>query len=420
MKVLIIAYACEPDKGSEAGTAWNIVNRMARDHEVSVVTRANNEEKIVEALENVEGCRPHFYYVDPPSIFLKLKKMGVLSVQLFYVLWQVAVSVELWKQKVIRNFDICHHLTFNSFEVPSMVAYSSSVKKFVWGPIGGGQRVPLRYLHLFGWRNGFLEFLRNIRVRLSAFNPFCILALARADLVYFANQETRQLLARWCRGEVRMMVDVGVDVQKFGQPGVREDAMILRGIPNILFAGIIEPRKGLSFLLRVLNLLKKRGVQFQCHVVGFGSQMKKMNDMICDLSLEDFVVLEGRVPHDRMCDVFKQADVFAFPSLRDTSGTIVMEAMAMEIPTVCFDHQGSALMVNDESGIKVSLADVKTMVCEWADNIEKLLGQPELCREMGGEARSRVIAEYDWVVRVEKTIQGYESIKESVNRQFDR
>jgi glycosyltransferase involved in cell wall biosynthesis len=56
------------------------------------------------------------------------------------------------------------------------------------------------------------------------------------------------------------------------------------------------------------------------------------------------------------------------------------------------------------------------MVCEWADQIEKLLGQPELCSEMGKKARSRVIAEYDWAVRVEKTIQGYESIQERINR----
>lgn len=415
MKILVIAYACEPGRGSEAGTSWNIVNRMAAYHDVSVVTRANNQGVIEKSLELVDGPKPSFIYIDPSSFFIKMKKLRLLPVQMFYVLWQLAVARALSKKKILSTFDVCHHLTFNSFEVPSLIACSKSVRAFVWGPIGGGQTVPLSHLPLFGFNSGVLELLRNFRVILSAWNPFCILALAKADVVYFANRETYDLLGRWCKGESRMMVDVGVDVQKFEQPEVFEDGTTFPKVPIILFAGIIEPRKGLTFLLRVMDLLKQRGVHFQCRVVGSGSKMKEMRNMIGDLDLEDCVILEGRVSHDRMRDVFQQADVFAFPSLRDTSGTIVMEAMAMEIPTVCFDHQGSALMVNDECGIKVKRGGVNTMVCEWADQIEKLLGQPELCRKMGRASRKRVIAEYDWVVRVEKTIHCYESIQERAN-----
>ncbi|HLE82176.1 MAG TPA: glycosyltransferase family 1 protein, partial [Dehalococcoidia bacterium] len=41
-KVLISAYACEPGKGSEPNVGWNVAREMARQHDVWVLTRANN------------------------------------------------------------------------------------------------------------------------------------------------------------------------------------------------------------------------------------------------------------------------------------------------------------------------------------------------------------------------------------------
>ncbi len=52
MKVLVSAYACEPGKGSEPGAGWNWVVAAARQHELCVLTRANNRESIEAALEH--------------------------------------------------------------------------------------------------------------------------------------------------------------------------------------------------------------------------------------------------------------------------------------------------------------------------------------------------------------------------------
>ena len=52
MKVLLSAYACEPNKGSEPGTGWNWLKQIARFNEIWVITRANNRESIESALEN--------------------------------------------------------------------------------------------------------------------------------------------------------------------------------------------------------------------------------------------------------------------------------------------------------------------------------------------------------------------------------
>lgn len=60
LKIFISAYACEPEKGSEPGIGWNVVNELAKYHEVHVLTRANNLDSIKAALPH-DGQNPIFY-----------------------------------------------------------------------------------------------------------------------------------------------------------------------------------------------------------------------------------------------------------------------------------------------------------------------------------------------------------------------
>jgi hypothetical protein len=192
MKILITAYACEPYRGSEAGTAWNIVCRLAETHEVTVVTRANNSGVIEKYLSDNPLPQLKFLYVDPPKWALRLKKSGVLPVQLFYFLWQLAVTLRLLGEFHQRKYDLYHHITFNSFEVPPFSALFIGRTPFVWGPVGGGQTVPFDMLEWFGFKGRLIEILRNFRVKISTYNPLCILVLKKARLVYFANNETQE------------------------------------------------------------------------------------------------------------------------------------------------------------------------------------------------------------------------------------
>jgi hypothetical protein len=74
IKVLLIAYACEPNQGSEPGTGWNLAVGLARYCDVTVVTRANNKGVIERALPTGEGLRLRFVYIDPSAFYLKLKR----------------------------------------------------------------------------------------------------------------------------------------------------------------------------------------------------------------------------------------------------------------------------------------------------------------------------------------------------------
>ena len=204
-----------------------------------------------------------------------------------------------------------------------------------------------------------------------------------------------------------MMVDVGVDVLKFNSD---DQLRKLGDRINILFAGSLEPRKGGALLLRALSRLRERNDRFLCEIVGDGPDQSMLKDKAKNLGLHEQVVFTGRVTHDEMHRVFSEADVFVFPSLRDTSGAIVLEAMAMGIPTVCLDHQGAAIMVSEDCGLKIAPDEPGLITNAFADAIESLMADDKIRSEMGAAARERVTWEYDWSVRVKKTAQDYREL----------
>lgn len=78
IRVLILAYACEPHKGSEPGIGWSWVMELAKrpEIEVFVLTRANNRSVIDNELLEMSSMQPNiqFFYYDLPFWVLKIKK----------------------------------------------------------------------------------------------------------------------------------------------------------------------------------------------------------------------------------------------------------------------------------------------------------------------------------------------------------
>lgn len=106
LRVLISAYACEPDKGSEPEVGWQWALQMARFHDVTVLTRANNKPGIEAKLATLRGQRPvpTFVYHEE-SNFLQGTKQRLSSLKLYYVLWQRSAR-EVIAQRRCKNLSV--------------------------------------------------------------------------------------------------------------------------------------------------------------------------------------------------------------------------------------------------------------------------------------------------------------------------
>src|SRR5262249_21104519 len=121
LKILISAYACEPGKGSEPEVGWQWALQMARYHDVTVLTRANNQATIEAEIGGIDAdLRPRFVYYDLDPVLLELKRR-FSAARAYYTLWQRSARKVVGQLVREQRFDLIHHLTFATFRCPTAI-----------------------------------------------------------------------------------------------------------------------------------------------------------------------------------------------------------------------------------------------------------------------------------------------------------
>ncbi len=151
--------------------------------------------------------------------------------------------------------------------------------------------------------------------------------------------------------------------------------------PVFLYVGQIVPRKGLNLLLDACQKLKERGHdRFSVVIVGDGSQRPELEAHIERLGISDVIHWMGRVDYDRLGHYFSAADIFVLPTLEDTWGMVVLEAMALGTAVICSQFAGAAeLVIDGENGFVVD----PTYAHALATAMEKLIDSPDLGQRLG-------------------------------------
>ena len=196
------AYACEPGRGSEGGVGWNWAVAAAGRHDVFVLTRANNRSAIEAGLATLGSEireRLHFEYVDLPDA-ARFWKRGGLGIRVYYYVWQVLARRRAFALRRTIPFDVVHHTTLANLWLPSLVALPDT--PFVFGPVSGGQRVPLQLYPTLGGRATALELSLLLARLLSRLNPLVRAGWRRASVIVVNNLETLETIPRRYRKRV--------------------------------------------------------------------------------------------------------------------------------------------------------------------------------------------------------------------------
>src|SRR5579859_2558519 len=139
MKILLSAYACEPNKGSEPGVGWNWALALARrGYEVHVLTRSNNR-KAIENDPKWSRSLLHFHFYDLPA-WGRFWKRWSGGIYLYYLLWQIGVYKFAKTLHAREKFETVQHITFVSHRQPSFMGRLGI--PFIFGPVGGGESMP--------------------------------------------------------------------------------------------------------------------------------------------------------------------------------------------------------------------------------------------------------------------------------------
>ncbi len=389
MKILLSAYACEPGKGSEPGVGWHWATELARlGHRVDVLTRANNRASIEAALARDPMPGLSFHYYDLPRWAMWWKR-GRRNYHLYYSLWQRG-AYRLARDLVkTRHYDLVHHLTFGIFRQPSLMGRLGL--PFVLGPVGGGESIPKQLRGGYPLKRKATEFVRECGNRLALLNPAVRSMFRQASLILCKTEETLAYIPAGCREQARVQCEIGLD------PGV------IAGTPeppvapaSFLYAGALIYWKGMHLALQALAALRIQRPDATLTVIGGGEDEQWLRNCASHLGVLDSVRWLGQLPQRDMWAQYRRHTAFIFPSLHDSSGNVIFEALSQAIPVICLNTGGPGSILPETCGIKVPVKNrtQAQVIAGLAEAMQLYIDYPQL-REQAAQraleaARSRL------------------------------
>ena len=109
----------------------------------------------------------------------------------------------------------------------------------------------------------------------------------------------------------------------------------------------------------------------------------------------------GRVPLERVKTLLPLHDIFLFTSLRDTSGNVLLEAMAAGLPSVTLLHHGAAMIATDETARRIPVTTASETAAGLARALVELASRPDLRAQFGRAATRRINEHYLWTRKAE-------------------
>jgi glycosyltransferase involved in cell wall biosynthesis len=386
MRVLVSAYACEPDKGSEPGVGWNWARQIAEDHETWVLTRSNNRPSIEAALAADPQPNLRFIYVSPPW-WLTWWKRGHRGVRIYYLLWQVWALAAAMRAQRERPFDLVHHLTFANVYTPALLCLLPV--PFVWGPVGGATRPCWRLAGDWGIRGVAYELLRAARRAAGRrLDPLTRLTWRRATRILAQNSETMRWLPRNVQQRCQIVPNGGYDSRHLIAAADRHDGRVRAITP-----GRLVHLKGVSLAVRAFAEARLPDVHLT--VVGDGPEHGRLAQLARELGVD--VTFTGWLPQTELFTLLAGSDVLLFPSLHDECGFVVLEAMAHGLVPIVLENGGPPLLVGN-AGLTVPPGRRSAVVQALAGHLRTLAGQPELRTALQRSARQRAQA-FEWRAR---------------------
>lgn len=246
--------------------------------------------------------------------------------------------------------------------------------------------------------------------------------LAVADRIIAATPAEQAQLT-WLYGadaDKIIVIPPGVDLERFhpiDQAEAKKNVGIPCGDKNIMFAGRIEPLKGIDTLIQAMALIKQRHpsvMENTCVAIIGGdpwaddpdAEMTRLQQMRQDLDIHDFVLFLGAKDQEVLPNYYAAAEMVIMPSHYESFGMVALEAMAMGRPVIASEVGGLAFLVQDGvNGYHVPTRNPEAL----AGRIYELLANNQ-CREEMGRAARQYAERFDWAIIARRMLAVYQSL----------
>lgn len=398
MRILMSAFACGPNSGSEPGVGWSWAIEAGRQgHAVTVLTQTYQRDLIEQRLAQKQvpdGVEFEFFM---PSWLEGLRRLGLRvglegrAWLMVHLLWQIAAYFHLRRRNLSDRYDIVHHITYGGIRHPTLL-WRLGVP-LVLGPLGGGERTPMPLRKSLSWQAWLGELARDVHTWLLRFDPITRTACRNAIAIYAKTGESARALPVPNGQVVQVHPDIGT-AKPPAEPHMERNA---NAPLRLIYVGRLVACKGMTLGLRAVAEARRRGVDVRLTMVGAGPEEANWKRLASNLGLEDAVTWKGYVAHEELGGVYRSHDVLLFPSLHDSSGNVVLEAFVEALPVICLKLGGPAVLVTETSGrlVDVENKSERDVVSGLADAMCEMAASPTLMRKLSLGATQRA-RRFDW------------------------
>ncbi len=415
-RILLSAYQCGPEMGSVSHIGWEWYSHLAKQVPVTLITHIRNRPTLLNAGAPLAHSQIIFidteWLADPLfNLVCKLFPKSEYAVSLFssidfYFYDWLAVKEVKKLQQTGSQWDIVHQVTPVSPKAATRL--HTLGLPLVLGPWNGGLTIPLTFLKVVFQDLNWLYPLRYFANLID----WAWQSSRRAALILTATQATLQSIPKSFHSHCQPFLENGVNLELFTAapwPAPPSTSESLR----IVFVGRLMAFKGLPMLLQAVAQLKNyRPVQLT--VVGSGPRELEWKTVAQQLGLDkEIVTWYGQASLSEVVKQIQDSHLLCLPSVRESGGSVLLEAMACARPVLAVDYGGPGELIDDSVGRVVSTARGAKGITEALIHcLNDIFEQPAQWQQRGLNGRQRVELLYSWEVKTEKMLACYRTVIE--------
>jgi len=396
LKVLLVAYACEPEKGSEPGVGWNWAINLSKFVEITVITRTNNKPLIKKILANKSSLNLTFIYYDIP-VFCKMKKIIPFGVQLYSFIWEYFVINRITKLDV----DIVQRVTFvSTFSILRLYKIN---KPYIMSFCAGGEITPA---NIYLYYSFFEKLKEKIRLFYNSAYKYCSVTkklYENSKIVLAVTSETKEFICNFGYKK-KIIIEPAI--------GLGNAVSNLKPAKNyrMIYAGSFIYWKNMEIMVKAFGKINNNN--YELDIYGEENGEAKIKKLILQNMLQNRIHFKGSISHAKLQEKMPSYDLALHASSHDSGSMFLLEAISAGVPVLFLDTGGPKEIfsgLNYPLKVDPSLNYSKIIILyakkiEWFyENYDQFMGE-------FNKYRIDIIQKYDWQNKARRMLAIYKEI----------
>ena len=243
--------------------------------------------------------------------------------------------------------------------------------------------------------------LHTSKLLLKIFNFFASKLIGKVNIIISPSMEVKNILSQQINPKKIIVIPNFITTSHYKKTARERN--------SILFVGRLEVKqKGVDLLIHALHYAQKEIPDVNLYIIGQGDSLGYLKNLTAELELGENIIFLGYVDENELTDMYSKCEIFVFPSLYESFGIVIIEAMSAGLPIVSYDLDCVSETLEDgKYGILVKKGGIK----ELADEIIRLLKDEELRKHYSKMSmeRSKSYTQVEVVRSIEKVYSNLRS-----------